>query len=569
MTVSDYIVDFFVSKGIHDFFGYQGTMIAYFVDAIHRNADARNHSCYNEQGASFAACGYGQVTGKCGVAYSTSGPGAVNLLSGIANAYFDSEPAIFITGQLNTYEYTGIPEMRQQGFQEIDIVSMAKPVTKYAVQISDAKNIRCELEKAWYIANNGRKGSVLLDLPMNIQRTEIVPEELEGYVVESLPAFDKIDIEYINSELHKSKRPLFLVGNGVTEDDRLKLQRFLETNEIPFATSLLAKDFMGGHWLNVGNVGNSYGNRLANLLVTEKTDLIVSVGISLKRKQLGTDLAQFGKKAELIRIEIDGNELKNRIKENEIDYKADSHDFIADLKNVRVTQDLSEWHQFIDKSRRIFTQHDSDNPQMYPNKYVEVLSDKVGSEYNIISDVGQHMMWMAQSFKLKFGQKVLYSGGHGAMGYSLPASIGAYWGNGKPCLCVAGDGSFQMNIQELQWVVREHLPIKIVVFNNHCLGMIRSVQEDYLESRYEGVSEGNNYDSCRFVEIAKAYGIKSRKCSSLAEFAKIEFMGKVPELIEVNMANDTLALPKTFFGDAIYNQRPYIDQKVLEELVKE
>ena len=169
MKVTDYIVEFLQRKGIHDFFGYQGTMIAHLVDSIEKNPHTRSHSSYHEQGAAFAACGYAQAGERCACAYATSGPGAANLISGIADAYFDSLPVVFLTGQLNTYEYSGIPGLRQQGFQEIDIVAMAKPVTKYAVQIREDEDIVKELNKAYHIANSGRKGPVLIDLPMNIQ----------------------------------------------------------------------------------------------------------------------------------------------------------------------------------------------------------------------------------------------------------------------------------------------------------------------------------------------------------------------------------------------------------------
>ena len=173
MKVSDYIVKFFEDKGVHDFFGFQGTMIAHLVDSIGNSKTVVNHSVYNEQAASFAACGYAKSTGKCSVAYSTSGPGALNLISGIADAYYDSVPVFFITGQVNTTEYTNIPELRQQAFQETEIVSIVKSITKYASFVDDAGKISEELERAWKIANTGRKGPVLLDIPMNIQRAKI------------------------------------------------------------------------------------------------------------------------------------------------------------------------------------------------------------------------------------------------------------------------------------------------------------------------------------------------------------------------------------------------------------
>lgn len=217
MKLTDYIVSFLEKKGIYDFFGYQGTMIAHFVDSVERNPNTHNHSCYNEQGAAFAACGYAQAKDDCACAYATSGPGAVNLLSGVANAYFDSLPVVFLTGQLNTYEYSGIKGLRQQGFQEIDIISMAKPVTKYCVQIREPEDIVKELNKAYHIATTGRKGPVLIDLPMNIQRSEVEHplydmEFEEEHFEEGLG--DKAAF-VIGEALRKAKRPLIMMGHGV------------------------------------------------------------------------------------------------------------------------------------------------------------------------------------------------------------------------------------------------------------------------------------------------------------------------------------------------------------------
>lgn len=565
MNVSDYIIDFFIQKGIKDFFGYQGTMIAYFVDAIHRNPEANNHSCYNEQGASFAACGYAQVSKTCGVAYSTSGPGAVNLLSGIANAYFDSEPTIFITGQLNTYEYTGIPEMRQQGFQEINIVEMAKPITKYAVQVKSAERIRYELEKAWYLANEGRKGSVLIDLPMNIQRTEINPEKLESFTPIT-KRYPEINYDKIYKALSKSKRPIMMIGNGVDFNVYPKLKEFIKINSIPVITSLLARDFMIESELQFGNIGNSYGNRTA-LMATFKADLLISIGASLGKKQTGVKLKDFAPNASLIRIDIDETQLKNKIKETEFQILADSKIFIEGLTIKRYTPNIETWITFLKQTQQYYSNFDKNIPQLYPNHYIELLSFNLPDNYNVVSDVGQHMMWVAQSFCLKEHQQLLFSGGHGAMGYALPAAIGAYYANKKPSIAICGDGAFQMNIQELQWIVREHLPIKIVIMNNHCLGMIRSVQEDYIDSRYEGVTEDSNYSSCEFAKIANAYGIKGIKINSIDELKAISLINSEPMLIEINMDNKTLALPKTFFGDPIYKQRPYIPEADLKNMM--
>ena len=267
MKLTDYVTEFLQKKGIHDFFGYQGTMIAHLVDSIEHNANTKSHSSYNEQGAAFAACGYAQAKDSCACAYATSGPGAVNLLSGVADAYFDSLPVIFITGQLNTYEYSGIDGLRQQGFQEIDIVSMAKPVTKYAVQIREAQDIVRELNLAWQIANTGRKGPVLIDLPMNIQRGEVSDpvydmkfsdEETEAAVYNRKDggngvafyreAVDKADsadvaeaVEEILCKLKEAKRPVFMIGHGAAGSGEKILVDIARKHQIPVITSVLAR----------------------------------------------------------------------------------------------------------------------------------------------------------------------------------------------------------------------------------------------------------------------------------------------------------------------------------------
>ena len=285
MKLSDYIVTFLQKKGIRHFFGYQGTMIAHLVDSIERNPETENHSSYNEQGAAFAACGYAQAKEECACAYATSGPGAINLLSGVADAYYDSLPVIFLTGQLNTYEYSGIKGLRQQGFQETDIVAMAKPITKYAVQIRNPEDIVEELNKAYHIATTGRRGPVLIDLPMNIQRSEVENpvydmtfEDKHTDVVAAQQAADTI-----LEALEQAKRPVIMLGHGVDSSfSQQKLIRFAQKRQIPIITSVLAKSVLGyDHPLNFGCIGGAYGHRYANMIANAKSDLLLCFGISL------------------------------------------------------------------------------------------------------------------------------------------------------------------------------------------------------------------------------------------------------------------------------------------------
>lgn len=558
MNVSDYIVDFFVQKGICDFFGYQGTMIVFFVDAIHRNPHARNHSCYNEQGAAFAACGYAQASGNCGLAYSTSGPGAINLLNGVADAWSDSKPVIFITGQINTYEYLNITGIRQQGFQEIDIVSMAKPITKYTTQITKAADVKYELEKAWHTANSGRKGPVLLDIPMDIQRTEM------GGIETSYIPCNTYDIEEVRPQelylsLNKAKRPLFLVGNGVSLRQYDKLRLFVEKNQIPVITTLLAKGFLSAnHPLNFGIVGGAYGHRSANMLVY-KSDLLVVIGASLCTRQTGTRRENFAPNAKILRYDIDSQQLKIVIKENQHNFNVDVNELIVALDLGSRYADTPEWIKYADSIREKYRKFDDTCVERVPNNYIQKISEVVPDDISVVSDVGQHMMWIGQSFNLKPSQRMLFSGGLGSMGYSIPAAIGAFYATGKPSIAICGDGSFQMNIQELQWIVRENLPVAIVVFNNRCLGMIRSNQADFIDNRYEGACEGYNYSPCNILDVSHAYGLNTYRVKDLNDVDTVLKDVCKPTVVEIELERDTVVAPKTYFGEPMWNQRPYMN----------
>ena len=642
MKVTDYIVEFLQRKGIHDFFGYQGTMIAHLVDSIEKNPHTRSHSSYHEQGAAFAACGYAQAGERCACAYATSGPGAANLISGIADAYFDSLPVVFLTGQLNTYEYSGIPGLRQQGFQEIDIVAMAKPVTKYAVQIREDEDIVKELNKAYHIANSGRKGPVLIDLPMNIQRGDVknpvyemsleemglgearlgclgaevnrcevsdfvgmATESGEREALDSVKLAEGENSDYavvaanaIRAALDKAQRPVIMLGHGVS-DKAVRDQLFTLARQwkIPVITSVLEMSALP--WddpLNFGCIGGAYGHRYANMIANAKSDLLICLGISLCTRQIGTKVHEFAKNAKIIRVDIDKYNLQRNIHENginEMKFCEDAAEVIGALaesakhifdgaKDDEVSSiaareydgstayDFSEWLAVctdIKKSLRIV---DDSTSERYPNRMIAVLSDALADTSAVAVDVGQHMVWSYQSFHNQKDQKLLFSGGHGAMGYALPAAIGAYYATGKPVACICGDGAFQMNIQELEWVKRENLPITMIVMNNHALGMIRHLQRDYFEQVYADTSEGSGFSSCDFAEVAKAYGISST-CMEADEVKEkaAAFLQETeaPKLLEIRMEPGTFAYPKTCLGEPIHNQQPYIPKDVYERLM--
>ena len=600
VKLTDYVVEFLQKKGIHDFFGYQGTMIAHLVDSIEKNPHARSHSSYHEQGAAFAACGYAQAKNACGCAYATSGPGAANLLSGVADAYFDSLPVIFITGQLNTYEYSGITGLRQQGFQEIDMVSMAKPVTKYAVQVRDPKNIVRELNLAWQIANTGRKGPVLIDLPMNVQRGEVEdpvydmefseeeietavygkndPENGAAFYKDAVAKADSSDgaeaAEYILNKIRTAKRPVFMIGHGASGEAEKMLTDLARAHHIPVITSVLARSALSfDDPLNFGCIGGAYGHRYANMIANVKSDLLLCFGISLCTRQIGTKVHEFAKNAEIIRVDIDPYNLQREIhagREGEKCFCVSAETVVRKLTEQQAQiGSYEEWLAVCQKIRKELWKVDDETPQRYPNRMIAYLSDQLSDTGAVAVDVGQHMVWSYQSFHNQQGQKTLFSGGHGAMGYALPAAIGAYYATGKPVACICGDGAFQMNIQELQWVKRENIPVKMIVMNNEALGMIRHLQRDYFDCVYADTSDGSGFSSCDFTDVAQAYGIPAKRIQGedVEKYAGGFLEQNGPELLEIMLEHGTYAYPKTCLGEPIHNQQPYIPQPIFDELM--
>jgi len=577
MNVSEYIVDFLANKGVKHCFGYQGTMIAYFVDAVCKNNKIENHSCYHEQGAAFAACGYAKLSGELAVAYATSGPGALNLVSGIADAYYDSAPVLFLTGQLNTTEYTKISTLRQQGFQETDIVNIVKPITKYASFVSSPDRIAYELEKAVNLALEGRKGPVLLDIPMNVQRSNIYLQEMAHFCPQTIDSC--CDIADVSDKcicaLSHSERPLFLYGNGIGKDVQSRKQavELAVKWKIPAVTSLLGRDiFEGNHIHNMGFIGSAYGHRCANIIACDRADLIISFGCSLCRRQTG-NIKEFAKNAKIIRIDIDPEELKRKVHEDECSFLCDANAVISEmLQKIEISEEKNRFEEWLKTCQNIKSRtqaFDKLCTERKPNTFIETLSENCPDDFLIVSDVGQHQMWTAQSFMTSADQRILFSGGHGAMGFALPASIGAYYAAEKRVLCISGDGSFQMNIQELQWIVREKLPIAVLILNNHSLGLIRQQQDDLFDGNYFGAVPSRGYLAPSFCRIAQGYGIENIYVKRLDEIAKIReklLHLKSPILIEVLIDADSKAVPKTYFGEKMTNQRPYMSQDIWTQI---
>ncbi|MGJ0372848.1 thiamine pyrophosphate-binding protein [Aliarcobacter cryaerophilus] len=574
IKVSDYIIEFLLSKNINKTFGYIGGAVAHIYHSIDKYKDIEIVNCIHEQGAGFAAEGYARITGKSGVAFATSGPGATNLITPIGSCYFDSVPTIFITGQVNTYEYKYDKPVRQIGFQETDIVSIIRPIVKYAVMVDKVEDIRYELEKAYYLSQEGRKGPVLVDIPMNIQRSEVDISSLKSFF-ESKEYFElennkkeKNNIDEVINLLKESKRPIILIGGGVRLSNASEeLLSYVKKHSIPVVYSLMGKDAISEDYkYNLGLIG-SYGNRYGNLALAN-SDLILVLGSRLDTRQTGTSLDTFAREAKIIQVDVDKNELGSKIKiDIEINY--DIKDFIVTLNKYEINIDTTEWLKKLKEYKNKFSSTVGiDNNLKIPNYVVSIISKYLQDE-DICVDVGQHQMWTAQSLNIKATQRVLFSGGMGAMGFALPASIGACIGSNKRTIVIAGDGGIQMNIQELEVINRRKLPIKIFVLNNKNLGMVRQFQELYFDKKYLGTID--DYSVPNLVDIAKAYAIKARKIDDISKLEielKDIFSSNEPELINIELpVKMTTVEPKLIVNKPIEDMHPFISKDELSSLM--
>ena len=574
IKISDYIIEFLLSKNINKTFGYIGGAIAHIYHSIDKYKEMEIINCIHEQGAGFAAEGYARITGKSGVAFATSGPGATNLITPIGSCYFDSVPTMFITGQVNTYEYKYDKPVRQIGFQETDIVSIIRPIVKYAVMVDKVEDIRYELEKAYYLSQEGRKGPVLVDIPMNIQRTEVDISSLKSFF-DSNEYFElennkkeKNNIAEVINLLKESKRPIVLIGGGVRlSNANVELLNYVEKYSIPVVYSLMGKDAISEDYkYNLGLIG-SYGNRYGNLALAN-SDLILVLGSRLDTRQTGTSLDTFAREAKIIQVDVDKNELGSKIK-IDIEINSDVKDFIATLNKYEINIDITEWLKKLKEYKNKFSSTVGfDNNLKIPNYVVSIISKYLQDE-DICVDVGQHQMWTAQSLNIKATQRVLFSGGMGAMGFALPASIGACIGSNKRTVVIAGDGGIQMNIQELEVINRRKLPIKIFVLNNKNLGMVRQFQELYFDKKYLGTID--DYSVPNLVDIAKAYAIKARKIDDISKLEielKDIFSSNEPELINIELpVKMTTVEPKLIVNKPIEDMHPFISKDELSSLM--
>lgn len=562
LSVAEYIAEFLERKGIDVIFQLSGGMTTQLIDAIAVKGKTRIVSLFHEQSCSFAASAHGRVLKKPTIALATSGPGATNLITGIGDCFFDSIPAIFITGQVNSYELKGELGIRQLGFQETNIIEMVTPIVKKAIQITDDDDISNVFEEMYNISISGRPGPVLIDIPMNLQRKKILTTDL-AYIDETEKEInDSIDLGDFFNLIENSQRPLIWAGNGIHLDNmEEEFISFVNEIKIPCVMTLHGIDLIpSDSKYRVGMIG-SYGNRWANKCVKD-ADLIIFIGSRIDIRQTGANLSIFENK-KLIRIDCDNAEIQNRLKSN-LSYLISIKSFLSAFGKLKHKKfpDFSSWINQINAYKIEYPLLKELNlPQkdlINPHEVIQLMSQKIESKVVYSVDVGAHQMWAAQSLFFKEFDRFITSGGMGSMGFSLPAAIGACLSNlFDQNIVIVGDGSFQMNIQELQFIYKENLNVKILLLNNESLGMIRQFQDSYMNSRYYGTQWG--YSTPNFCKVAEAYGINSRTITfnnQIVEALDWFLLNNEPKLLEIKINSKLDVYPKIAFGQTMDKMEP-------------
>jgi len=559
MKASDYIVQFLADRGVSTCFGYSGGAITHVIDSFNRAKGTRFIQTYHEQTAAIAAEGMSWFGHTVGVAIATSGPGATNMMTGIADAWFDSIPSMFITGQVNTYEYKNAKPIRQQGFQETDIVSIVKPITKYAALIVDATKLRYELEKAWAMATAGRGGPVLLDIPMDVQRAEINPEDCESYDahdaksgtgVTYIGEFSEDALKYL---IAKAERPMVLLGGGVFASGSVAAWRvYIKRNGLPVVTSLLGKGaYPEDDPLSVGMIG-SYGNRCANIALAN-ADLVLAVGSRLDTRQTGTNLGSFVREGRIVRIDIDETELANHRLKNVDSILGDAGEALHSVAGMPWARKTDSWSRYIARLKSEYGQEAEiarSVENSMPYTVMKALNKLSAGNQIYTVDIGQNQMFAAQMIRIREGQEWKTSGGLAPMGFSLPTAIGAAFATNmtRPIFAIVGDGGLHISMQSLLLVSQYQLPVKIILVNNHMLGMITQFQDQYFGRRKTGTTKESGYLVPEFSQLAQACGLAYVLFRG-EDFAEGDALARAltspgPALLEFDVGDNTVVYPK-------------------------
>ncbi|MBI3442692.1 MAG: thiamine pyrophosphate-binding protein [Candidatus Sungbacteria bacterium] len=536
MKLADFVITYLAEAGIDKMFVVSGAANAYLIDAFTRTDKTQYVATMHEQAAGFAAEGYAKIKGLPGVAIATSGPGGMNLVTPIGNCYYDSVPAIFITGQINSEFLRSDPSIRQVGFQETDIVAIVSPITKYAKLIARPEDIKYELEKAMFFATNGRPGPVLLDIPQNFQKVEVDPEKMVGFDAEAVRgAYDiaMVDkkIDELLSDLQQSKRPVMLIGGGVgIAHAQALLQRVGRMLKIPVFPTWNALDVVPSDYEYYGGRVGTYGGRGRNFGL-QNSDLLLAVGSRISGRITGGNLKTFARAAKKYVVDVDPALVQKKLQQVPFDVSilCDARIFLERLEKKLTgialpdvsswTNRVLEWKDKYDPVRpEFFASHEHVNPYAF----MRILSQEMQARDILVADCGGNIVTGNHAFETKNGQRYITNNGNSPMGFSFCGAMGAWFASDKKqnVVCIIGDGGFTMNIQEVQTLRTYGIKVKTFIMNNHMYGIIRAFQETNVEGRYEA-SGPKGYVTPDFVKIVDAYGISARRLTGNDEARKM------------------------------------------------
>jgi len=588
MKISDYILKFYSEKKIDSVFQVYGAATGELVDAFTRNQNIKYYCPFHEQAAGFMAEGYSRIKRLPGIALSTSGPGATNMITNAASCFYDSIPCIFIAGQINQSFTRPHKNIRQIGFQETDTVSLFEPITKYSVSIKNPEDIKYELEKSYHIAISGRPGPVFLDIPINIQKSFIDENKLVGYDENIFKiVYDK---DLIKSQINdflkdfkKSKRPVFLIGGGIQGSDTSKLlDQVVKKLQIPCIVTWNALDVIrSDHKYYGGRIG-TYGGPGRNFGI-QNSDLIFAIGCRISGRITGGNVSSFAREAKKYNVDIDPYLLERKYQQVQLDVNIKSdlktffEIFLIELNSSAENIEFKEtWYkQVIDwKKKYSITSPDflkntkykfNGKEYVHPYIFMHQLSILAGENDIFVGDCGGVSVLIGHCLETKKNQRYHSSNGHAAMGYSFPAAIGSYIGSEKKgnVICITGDGGFNMNIQELQMIKNYNIPVKIFIINNQIYGITKSFQKVNFEGREEACGP-KGYIPPDFIEVAKGYKIKTfriNKPSDIEKTIKEVLILNEPVVCDVNCKEFHKYEPKIIGWDTpIEDMYPYLDR---------
>jgi acetolactate synthase I/II/III large subunit len=557
ITGAEAVLKCLIEEGVDTIFGYPGGAIMPVYDQLlNYEGQLKHYLSRHEQGAAHEAQAYSMVTGRPGVCFATSGPGATNLVTGIANAYLDSIPVVFVTAQV----VSGL--IGTDAFQETDIIGVSMPVTKWNCQVTKAKDIPETIARAFYIATTGRPGPVLIDITKDAQFEKLTYKYEKCSYIRSYNPHKPVNIKAIESAailINHAERPIIFAGHGVLlAKAENELMAFAEKTGIPVALTLMGLSaFPSGHRLFAGMLG-MHGNYSPNIL-TNEADLIIAIGMRFDDRVTG-NVKKYAKKASIIHLEIDDSEINKNV-QVDIDIHSDAREALQYLLPLVRENSFEKWireFRILDKKEKdnvIAVEIKPENGHIKMGEVVKMVSDMTGGDAIIVTDVGQNQMFAARYYRFRNPNSLVTSGGMGTMGFGLPAGIGAKIGcPHKQVIAFLGDGGFQMTIQELGTILHYNVPLKIIILNNGFLGMVRQWQHMFFEKRY-AATELVNPD---FTMIATAYGIPARKIVERDDLKKsLEELlaAEGPFLLDIHVEKEGNVMPMVEPGSSVSEVR--------------